>query len=75
MSIKSNKKSLRTLYQAVLSDVESHKDNPQLILLIGIELNDVDIIQSCLEDENLDVNQVITNRNQHILENFGCDFD
>tara|TARA_B100001250_G_C19629318_1_gene713036 strand:- start:180 stop:467 length:288 start_codon:yes stop_codon:yes gene_type:complete len=65
---------LRTLYQAILSSVDSHEDNPQLLLFIGIELNDVNIVRSCIENYNIDGNRGITGRNQHILEQFGCDF-
>jgi len=71
---RSKTKALRTLYQAILSDVESHKDNPQLLLFIGIELNDVNIVSSSLKYENLDANKGITGRNKHILEQLGCDF-
>jgi hypothetical protein len=69
-----NSTALRTLHQAILSSVDSHEDNPQLMLFIGIELNDVNIVRSCMEYENLDANQGITARNQYILEQFGCDF-
>jgi len=65
---------LYTLYEVILNDVDEHEDNPQLLLFIGIELNDIDIVRSCMEYENLDVNQLITARNQQILEGFGCDF-
>ena len=65
---------LRTLYQAILSSVDSHEDNPQLLLFIGIALNDVNIVRSSLEYENVSADKGITGRNQHILEQFGCDF-
>tara|TARA_Y100001970_G_C14256115_1_gene875523 strand:+ start:8570 stop:8836 length:267 start_codon:yes stop_codon:yes gene_type:complete len=65
---------LRTLHQAILSSVDEHQDNPQLLLFIGIALNDVDIVRSSIENYNIDGNQGITGRNQHILEQFGCDF-
>ena len=66
---------LRNLYEAIVTNVDSHVDNPQLLLFIGITLNDLDIVRSCMEYENLDANQGITARNQHILEQFGCSFD
>ena len=65
---------LRTLHQAILSSVDSHEDNPQLLLFIGIELNDLDIVLSCIENYNIDGNRGITGRNQDILQQFGCDF-
>jgi hypothetical protein len=65
---------LRTLHEVILNDVDEHEDNPQLLLFIGIELNDIDIVRSCMEYENLDANQGITARNQKILEELGCDF-
>ena len=65
---------LRNLYEAIVGTVDSHVDNPQLLLFIGVVLNDVNIVQSCMEYENLDASQGITARNQHILEQFGCDF-
>ena len=65
---------LRTLYQAISSTIDSHEDNPQLLLFIGVLLNDVNIVQNCMENYNLDANQGITGRNQHILEQFGCNF-
>ena len=66
---------LRNLYEAIVATVDSHVDNPQLLLFIGITLNDLDIVRSCMEYENIDANQGITARNQHILEQFGCSFD
>ena len=65
---------LRNLYEAIVTEVDSHEDNPQLLLFIGITLNDLNIVRSCMEYENLNANQGITARNQHILEQFGCDF-
>ena len=65
---------LRNLYEAIVGTVDSHVDNPQLLLFIGVVLNDVNIVQSCMEYENLDANQGITARNKYILEQFGCDF-
>ena len=70
----SNSNALRTLHQAILNSVDSHEDNPQLLLFIGIALNDVDIVRSSMENYNIDGNRGITGRNQHILEQFGCDF-
>jgi hypothetical protein len=72
--IKSNKYALHTLHKVILNDVDEHEDNQQLLLFIGIELNDIDIVRSCMEYENLDANQGITARNQKILEELGCDF-
>ena len=66
---------LRTLYEAIVATVDSHVDNPQLLLFIGITLNDLNIVRSCMEYENLDASQGIPARNQHILEHFGCSFD
>ena len=65
---------LRTLYQAISNTIDTHEDNPQLLLFIGIALNDVNIVQNCMENYNIDANQGITGRNQHILEQFGCNF-
>ena len=65
---------LITLHQAISNDVDAHEDNPQLLLFIGIKLNDLDIVQRCIENYNIDPNQGITGRNQHILEQFGCNF-
>lgn len=70
----SNSTALRTLHQAILSSVDTHEDNPQLLLFIGIELNDLNIVRSCMENYNIDGNRGITGRNQHILEQFGCNF-
>ncbi len=65
---------LRNLYEAIVATVDEHEDNPQLLLFIGIALNDVNIVQNCMENYNIDANQGITGRNQHILEQFGCNF-
>ena len=50
--------------------------NNQATKMFGIKLygNDVSIIQSCIENYNIDCNRGITGRNQSILEGFGCDF-
>jgi hypothetical protein len=67
---------LRNLYQVIFNSVDEHPDNPQLILFIGIELGDVNIVRTCIENyQNLDANLGITGRNQHILEQFGCNFN
>ena len=73
--ISNSRTALKTLYNAVLNTVDSHEDNPQLLLFIGITLNDVDIVKKCMEYENLDANKGITGRNKHILKQFGCNFD
>lgn len=65
---------LRTLYQATLNTIDDNEDNPQLLLFIGIALNDVNIVRSSLEYENVSADKGITGRNQYILEQFGCDF-
>ena len=66
---------LKTLYNIILDTVDEHSDNPQLLLFIGIQLNDVEIVKSCMKYENLDFNQGITARNQEILKAMGCNFD
>ena len=74
--INASETALRNLYQSILNVVNDHPDNPQLILFIGITLNDINIVRTCLEDyQNLDANLGITARNQQILEQFGCNFD
>ena len=73
--INARETALRNLYQATLNIVNDHPDNPQLLLFIGIELGDVNIVRSCIEYQNLDANQGITGRNQDILEQFGCSFN
>ena len=60
---------LKTLYNAVLQSIDEHPDNKQLLLFIGIKLNDVDIVKNCMEYD-LDFNKGITSRNQHILDQF-----
>ena len=60
---------LKTLYNAVLQSIDEHPDNKQLLLFIGIKLNDVDIVNNCMEYD-LDFNKGITSRNQHILDQF-----
>ena len=60
---------LKTLYNAVLRTIDEHPDNKQLLLFIGIKLNDVDIVKNCME-YNLDFNKGITARNQYILDQY-----
>ena len=74
--INARETALRTLYQATLNTIDTHEDNPQLLLFIGIELGDVNIVRSCIDNyQNLDTNLGITGRNQSILEHFGCNFN
>ena len=73
--INARETALRNLYQSTLTIINEHPDNPQLILFIGIELGDTNIVRECMEYENLDFNQGITARNQNILQQFGCSFD
>tara|TARA_Y100000816_G_C26099278_1_gene582280 strand:- start:2013 stop:2243 length:231 start_codon:yes stop_codon:yes gene_type:complete len=69
-----NTVALKTLYNVILQAVNDHPDNPQLLLFIGVGLNDVDIVKNC-EKYDLDFNKGITARNKYILEQMGCKFD
>ena len=69
-----SREALKTLYNVILENVNDHPDNPQLLLFIGVELNDVDIVKNC-NKYDLDFNKGITARNKHILELMGCNFD
>jgi len=73
--IKNSRTALKTLYNEVLNTVDIHEDNPQLLLFIGITLNDLDIVRKCMEYENLDIEKGLTDRNKNILEKIGCNFD
>ena len=73
--IRNSRTALINLYKTVLNTVNDHEDNPQLLLFIGITLNDINIVNKCLEYENLDANKGLTGRNKYILEQFGCNLD
>ena len=72
--IRNSRTALINLYKSVLNTVNEHEDNPQLLLFIGITLNDLDIVKKCMEYENLDANKGLTGRNKYILQQFGCNF-
>ena len=60
---------LRTLRQAVLQDLDVHEDNPQLLLMVGVLLNDVGLVAEAVETYGADANRTLTQRNLRILRN------
>lgn len=66
----SSNTALENMYAAMKDCVDSHDDNPQLLLIIAMRLNDPDKIQEALQTYNADPNQAVTARNQRIMESF-----
>tara|TARA_A100001011_G_scaffold399933_1_gene511148 strand:+ start:210 stop:536 length:327 start_codon:yes stop_codon:yes gene_type:complete len=61
---------LRNFYRIIKDNVTDHSDNPQLLLLIGIELNELSIVQEVIANYDVNPTQNITGRNHHIMEQF-----
>lgn len=66
----SSNTALENMYRAMKDCVNSHNDNPQLLLIIATRLNDADKIQEALQTFHADPNQAVTERNQRIMESF-----
>jgi len=63
-----------TALRNLVSVIEANIDipgNKQLLLLLGIELNDINLAERALEFGALP-QESISNRNWHILEQMGC---
>jgi hypothetical protein len=66
----SSNTALENMYRAMKDCAHNHTDNPQLLLLIAMRLNDADKIQEAQEIYNADPNQVVTDRNRRIMDSF-----
>ena len=66
----SSNTALENMYRAMKDCVDSHTDNPQLLLIIATRLNDTEKIREALQTYNADPNQAVTARNQRIMESF-----
>ena len=57
----------RNMYNLVKNNIDNHSDNPQLLLFIGVMINDVDMCREAIEVYNASANEPITQRNSTIL--------
>ena len=64
----SNSIALNNLYQVIKDDVNRHDDNPQLLLLIGIQMNDLVKVREAVETFGAQPRQLVTVRNKHIMD-------
>ena len=61
---------LINLYTAMKDVVNNHVDNPQLLLLIGIRLNDLAKVREAVETFGAVPTRVVTERNNAIMQQF-----
>ena len=61
---------LTNFYNIITQLVDEHNDNPQLLLLLAIELGDVNLVQEVMENYDTNPTQNITGRNIHIMRQF-----
>jgi len=61
---------LINLYTAMKDVVNNHVDNPQLLLLIGIRLNDLAKVREAVETFGAVPTRVVTERNNTIMQQF-----
>ena len=57
----------RNMYNLVKNNIDNHSDNPQLLLFIGIIINEVDKCREAIEVYNASVNEHLTQRNSDII--------
>ena len=57
----------RNMYDLVKLNINNHTDNPQLLLFIGIMINDVDICREAIDVYNASASDLLTRRNSNIL--------
>ena len=62
-----NKQHMETIFTAVEQDVDAHEDNPQLLLILAVYMNDIEKVRKVLEDHAVDPSELITPRNQTII--------
>ena len=61
---------LMNLYTAIKDVVNEHNDNPQLLLLIGIHLNDIAKVREAMDTFGAVPTRVVTARNHAIMQQF-----
>ena len=57
----------RNMYDLVKLNINNHTDNPQLLLFIGVMINDVNICREAIDVYNASANDLLTRRNSFIL--------
>tara|TARA_B100000242_G_C42925798_1_gene429325 strand:+ start:234 stop:533 length:300 start_codon:yes stop_codon:yes gene_type:complete len=61
---------LTNFYNIIKDLVEEHNDNPQLLLLVAIELGNVNLVREVMENYHISPTQNISGRNIHIMRQF-----
>lgn len=68
-----NETALRNLASAIESIVPQNASNIQLLLFVGIYLDDIAMVGRALDLEAR-ADEILSVRNKRILQQFGCDF-
>ena len=63
------------MYSAIKANVVNHVDNPQLLLILAIELNDVIKVDEALSIYRASPTNYTTIRNTRILQSIGLNYD
>tara|TARA_B100000700_G_C14595240_1_gene646502 strand:+ start:68 stop:367 length:300 start_codon:yes stop_codon:yes gene_type:complete len=61
---------LTNFYNIMKELVDQHNDNPQLLLLVAIELNNLSLVQEVMENYPISPTENISSRNIHIMRQF-----
>ena len=61
---------LTNFYNIMKELVDQHNDNPQLLLLVAIELGNVNLVQEVIENYYTNPTHNVTSRNLHIKRQF-----
>ena len=61
---------LTNFYNIMKELVDQHNDNPQLLLLVAIELGNLSLVEEVMENYDTNPTQNITSRNMHIMRQF-----
>ena len=65
-----NNQALTNFYNIMKELVDQHNDNPQLLLLVAIELGDLTLVKEVIENYPISPTENISGRNLHIMRQF-----
>ena len=70
VSTSEDNQALTNFYNIITQLVDEHNDNPQLLLLLAIELGNVNLVQEVMENYHINPTENISGRNIHIMRQF-----
>ena len=70
VSTSEDNQALTNFYNIITQLVDEHNDNPQLLLLLAIELENINLVQEVMENYHINPTENISGRNLHIMRQF-----